>query len=149
MLSTFFLSSPSLNDRIKFCAMCRTQNTWLVGASCHPFCGSSYTLFIDTCLSEMSHMFACGVTCCLRFFKKKLHASLFSSSTIAKAMGNILLFPSCATTNNNVPLYLPYNQVASIWTIGLQNLKLEMHGRKAQKRCLKTVSFTTSVDGSV
>jgi len=107
--STFFLSSPSLNDHIKFFAMCQTQNTWLVGVSCHPFCGSSYALFINTCLSEMKHMFACGVTCCLRFFKKKLHASLVLPSTIAKAKGNILLFPSCATANNNVPLYLPYN----------------------------------------
>jgi len=86
--------------------MCRTQNTWLVGASCHPFCGSSYTLFIDTCLSEMRHMFACGVTCCLRFFKKKLHVSLVSPSTIAKAMRNILLFPSCATANNSVILII-------------------------------------------
>ena len=65
-----------------------------------------HTRSLSTHVYQMRHMFAWGVTCCLRFFKKKLHASLVSPSTIAKAMRNILLFPSCTTANNNVILII-------------------------------------------
>jgi hypothetical protein len=68
------------------------------------------------------------------FSEKKFHASLVSPSTIAKATGKIWLFPSWATTNNNVPLYFWYNQIPSTCTIGLQSEKPSMHGFKAQNK---------------
>jgi len=128
ILFTTSLRSPSLIVLIKFCLMCRIQYPWAEPVSCQPFIGSLNALLIDSCLSETMQMDIPFVTCLLRFFKKKLHPSFVSPSTSANAIGIVLLFPSCATASNNVPLYLPYNHVPSTWTTGLQYLKPWMHG---------------------
>ena len=64
-------------------------------------------------------------------FAKK--PSAVSPSTMANANGNMLLAPSCATVSNNVPLYLPYSYVPSIFKMGLQYANASMHALNDQK----------------
>ena len=113
--------------------MCRIQNTCDELSIVHPLSGRLYALLIDSCLLVIKHIPCCGVTCVLKFCRKKCQPSIVSPSTMANANGNMLLVPSCATAINNVPLYLPYSHVPSICTVGLQNANASMHALNDQK----------------
>ena len=52
---------------------------------------------------------------------------------MTNANGNMLLASSCATSSNNVPLYLPYSHVPPICTMGLQKANASMHALNDQK----------------
>jgi len=65
--------------------------------------------------------------------KSHLQLSLFSSSIIAKANKNILLFASKAIAINNFSLYHSYNCILSTLINGLQYLKFSIQGSNDQK----------------
>lgn len=69
--------------------------------------------------------------------EKKLQAFFISLSTHSKSIEKMLSFSSCATTINNVPVYLPYNHVSSTCITGLQYAKSLIHDWKAHNRWWK------------
>ncbi|MED6212519.1 hypothetical protein PIB30_084168 [Stylosanthes scabra] len=107
----------------------RMVRTWGV----HPFLASFSAALIALDLSEMTRRPCWGVTCLLKFDRKKDQASIVSDSTSANAIGKILSFPSYATAINKTPPYFPYRWVPLMEMKFLQCLNASMHGGNDQK----------------
>ena len=103
MLTRFFFRVVFLNLFVKFCAMCRIQNTCMQFPSVQPLLDLLNAALIELWRSDIKHKFCWGITCVLRFLRKKNQASAVSPSTIANAMGKMLFLPSCATATRRVP----------------------------------------------
>jgi len=122
---------------MKFCVMCRMQYTWTELLLFQPLPYLEYALRMDSWRSEMRQKSYCGVTYLRKFHNKKNQASSILPFTMMKAIGNMFLWPYCATVTNNVRLYFPYKKVSSTLTTGLQNLKPSMYGLNVQNTLLK------------
>ncbi|QHO07698.1 uncharacterized protein DS421_14g466030 [Arachis hypogaea] len=76
------------------------QNMWkALGGDEAPLLRATAAL-MDSCRSDISPTPSRVTTCCRRLLRKKCHASEVSPSTIANAIGTILLLPSCETATN-------------------------------------------------
>ena len=142
MFTRSFFRIVFLNLFVKFCAMYRIQNTCTQFPSVQLLLGLLNTAQIELWQSDIKHKFCWGVTCVLRFLRKKNQASAISPSTIANAIGKILFLSSCAIATIRVPLYIMYRKVPSTCTIGLQNGKPSMHGLNVHNTFRKCCWFS-------
>ena len=130
-----FFSHMGLKWVFMLLKLCWMQNTWSPCRSCHPRWSFHIVAVILACRSEIKHIPRLSFTTCLRRrCKNQDQESSFSLSTRAKTMRITFLLPSCVLAISNVPLYRPYKNVPSTWTIGFAFVSAAMHGLKVQNK---------------